>query len=273
VPADTAGPADRHRLVCRRAAVRPPLDGLLAGAPWDTATRSPTFVDMETGAPGFYDTQVAVLYDDHALYAGFWIEEPHPAAVLTERDSLIFAENDVEIFVDGGDAYYELEINALNTVYEVLFVWRDTYIAGGRFDVPELDLRAAGASTFGGNFDRDTATFWTGTHPRGQRFAFRDWDLPGLRTAVTVQGALNDPSVRSEGWRVEVEIPWTGLALVAGDRPCPPEPGDEWRMFFGRFQQLAVGTTPINPAWCLTPHGEYDTHRPERFTTVVFSES
>ena len=51
----------------------------------------------------------------------------------------------------------------------------------------------------------------------------------------------------------------------------PPRPGDQWQMFFGRFQQLMVGSTPINPAWCLTPHGVMDTHQPERFTTVTFA--
>ena len=47
--ADAEGPVDRHRLVCRRASVRPPLDALLTGAPWDTAERSPSFVDNATG--------------------------------------------------------------------------------------------------------------------------------------------------------------------------------------------------------------------------------
>ncbi len=40
-------------------------------------------------------------------------------AHLTERDSIIFQESDVEVFIDGGDAYYELEINALGTLHEV----------------------------------------------------------------------------------------------------------------------------------------------------------
>jgi hypothetical protein len=154
----------------------------------------------------------------------------------------------------------------------VLFVWRDAFDREPRFAAAGLDPLGPAAATFAGNFDRETATFWTGTHPRGQRWAFRDHDLPGLRTAVSVQGRLNDTSERSAGWRAEIELPWSGLALVAGDRPVPPLPGDEWRLFFGRFQQLAVGSTPINPAWCLTPHGVADTHRPERFTRVVFAD-
>ena len=63
-----------------------------------------------------------------------------PTAAQTERDSLIFHENDVEVFIDGGDCYYEFEINALGTIYEVFFIWRDAYRRGSRFDVPEFDL-------------------------------------------------------------------------------------------------------------------------------------
>ena len=77
--------------------------------------------------PGFLDTRAAALWDDEALYIAFWIEEPFVEARLTQRDSTIFQENDVEVFIDGGDCYYEFEINALNTVYEVFFIWKDAY--------------------------------------------------------------------------------------------------------------------------------------------------
>ena len=68
-----------------------------------------------------YDTRAALMWDEEALYVGFWCEEPFPAATLTERDSLLWVENDLEVFIDGGDSYYELELNALNVVYEVFY--------------------------------------------------------------------------------------------------------------------------------------------------------
>ncbi|MEP7356882.1 MAG: carbohydrate-binding family 9-like protein, partial [Anaerolineales bacterium] len=130
------------------------IDGLLADPAWAAAPKSPRFVDMVTGEPGFFDTRAAALWDDENLYIGFWIEEPFVEAHLTQRDALIFTENDVEVFIDGGDAYYEFEINALNTVYEVFFIWQDAYRRGGRFDVPEFDLLSGRALSFGGNYDR-----------------------------------------------------------------------------------------------------------------------
>jgi len=61
---------------------------------------------------------------------------------------LIFRENDVEVFIDGGDCYYEFEINALGTIYEVFFIWQDAYKRGGRFDVPECFTRVHFSSQY-----------------------------------------------------------------------------------------------------------------------------
>ena len=216
------------------------------------------------------DTHSAVLWDDENLYVGFWIEEPYPQAKLTGRDSLIFQENDVELFIDGGDCYYEFEINALGTIYEVLFVWRDAFL-GERFSGTEFDLKQPDVYSFGGDFDRTPEHFWEGTHPRGTRWAFRNWDFAGLRSAVAVDGSLNDPNHKSKGWTVEIALPWAGMSVIAGNRSLPPKDGDEWKMFFGRFQKLAVADKDVQAAWCLSPHGIYDTHMPEKFSTVRFS--
>ena len=118
------------------------------------AVKSPRFVDMTTGYLAFYDTRSAALWDDENLYIAFWAEEPYVAATITERDGIIFKENDLEVFIDGGDCYYELEVNALNTVYEVFFIWKDAYKKGGKFDVPAFDVHKEKAYTFGGNDDR-----------------------------------------------------------------------------------------------------------------------
>lgn len=250
---------------------RPSLSGTLRDACWQRAQKSPRFVDMATGQPGWFDTRAAVLWDDEALYVGFWIEEPFPTAHLTERDSIVFTENDVEVFIDGGDAYYELEINARNTVYEVFFIWRDAYVRGGRFDVPEFDLVSRKAFSFAGDFDRRPESFWWGTHSRGPRWAFLDYDFPGLQTAVHVDGTLNDSGQISRGWTAEIRLPWAGMGHLAGGRTLPPEEGDEWRLFFGRFQKIPLGEQTAQAAWCWTPHGVTDTHMPERFTPVRFT--
>jgi hypothetical protein len=254
-----------------RTDIKPSLTGRLTDDVWQRAPKSPAFVDMATGRPALYETRAAALWDDECLYVGYWIEEPYPQAHQTERDSIIFLGNDVELFIDGGDCYYELEINALGTIYEVFFIWRDAYHRGGRFDLPEFDLIDRKAFSFAGDFDRTPASFWWGTHPRGPRWAFLDWDFPGIRSAVHVEGTLNQTDQPSRGWTVEIALPWEGMAPLANGRPLPPRDGDEWRLFFGRFQNIPIADRHVQAAWCWSPHGIYDTHMPEKFTPVRFS--
>lgn len=71
---------------------------------------------------------------------------------------------------------------------------------------------------------------------------------------------------------MELALPWAGMKHLAGGRSLPPKGGDIWKMFFGRFQKIQTNDGEAQAAWCLTPHGVYDTHMPERFTEVRFVE-
>ena len=246
--------------ICHRTACAPD---------WSRAVRSPRFADMVTGEPGLFDTRAAALWDDQNLYVHFWIEEPFIEAHQTERDSLIFLENDVELFIDGGDCYYEFEINALGTIYEILFLWQDAY---SKFPADEFDVHRRRALSFAGDDDRSGESFWRGTHPRGARWAFRDWDFPGLESSVALDGYLNDRTRISRGWEVDLKLPWAGMKHLANGRSLPPRDGDTWRLFFGRFEKLMIHGREVqpHPAWCWTPPGVLDTHRPDRWTPVLF---
>lgn len=263
-------PKDLARYTCLRAARPIAIDGRLDKPAWRNAPRSPRFVDLVGGGPAFLGTRMASLWDDENLYVAFWVEEPDVRARLADRDALVWTENDVEIFIGGEDCYYEFEINALGTVYEVCYVWQDALKAGSRFDLPEFDLRTRRVDVLGGFQD---ALRW-GRHPRGARWAFMDWDFPGLRTAVRVEGTLNDPSDIDQGWTAEIAFPWRGMGILAGLRPLPPRPGDVWRMDFSRFERLdycGVKAEP-HPGWALNRHGVYDSHIPECFSFVHFSD-
>jgi hypothetical protein len=250
------------------------IDGNLNKPVWQKAVKSPRFVDMVNGDTAFYDTRTAVLWDDENLYLGFWSEDPYVIATQKERDSIIFLESDLEVFIDGGDCYYELEMSALNTVYEVFFIWKDAYKKGGKFDVPEFDVFKEKAMTFGGDYDRSGKDFWWGRHPRKLRWAFIDYNMPGLKTGVNVDGKINDPNHVDKGWTLEIAIPWKSMKWLANGRSLPPREGDTWRIFFGRFQKLMSSGKEVepHPAWAFNKHGLYDTHIPECWTYVHFSE-
>lgn len=255
---------------CLRTPERIDVDGRLDKPRWDKAPRSPRFVDMVSGFPGFWDTTMAALWDDTRLYVAFWVEEPDVRAEFTVRDSPVYRENDIEVFIGGEDCYYEFQINALGTVYEVFYIWQDAYTRGSRFDTPEFDLTARQVDVLGGFQDE----LRHNRHPRGRRWAFLDWDFSGLETAVRVQGSLNDRGVVDQGWTVELAFPWEGMRVLAGGRPLPPNPGDTWRMDFSRFEALEYNgiRAERSPGWSFNPHGVYDSHIPECFTRVHFSD-
>ena len=248
------------------------IDGNLNKTPWLNATWSKRFKDMATGDAGMYNTQTALLWSDEYLYIALKVEEPFVEAKLIERDSIIFLENDLEVFIEGRDCYYELEVNAANTIYEVFFIWKDAYQKGGRFDTLQFDVHQSQAYTFGGDYDRTGASFWKGTHPRGIRWAFTNFDMPGLQTSVQVDGTLNDNTDIDKGWSLEIAIPWSSLQMLDDQRSVPPAEGDVWKLFLGRFQKLVVAGKEVvpHPAMALNSHGVYDTHLPDKWSRVEF---
>ena len=254
---------------CYRTSEPIKIDGRLDEPSWQKAPKSPRFVDLVTGEPGPMDTHAAALWDDESLYIAFWIEEPYVQAKFTKRDSPIYMENDVEVFIAGKDCYYEFEINALGTIYEVFFIWQDAYKKGDIFDRSEFDLLNQRVDVLGGF--QDNLRF--GKHPRGKRWAFQDWDFPGLESTVHVDGTINDNSDIDRGWTVELAFPWKGMGPLAEGRSLPPQDGDTWRLDFSRFEALDFCGEPVQPppGWAFNKHGVYDSHIPECFTFVHFS--
>jgi hypothetical protein len=240
------------------------IDGKLDEAFWKSASRSNPFKDIISGADAYLDTRAAVLWDDQNLYIGYWIEEPDVTATLTRRDAPIYKDNDVELFIAGQDGYYEFEINSFGTIYEVLFFWLDAYEKNGYHNLPEFNRNAKGAKPFNGVGYR---------HPRGRRIGFWEWDMPALRSAVHIDGTLNNNHDRDKGWTVEIAIPWSSLKILAeGDRRAlPPLKGDTWRMDFSRFN-VKKGTTNDSGGWAWSSHGVWDSHVPECFTYIEFSD-
>jgi hypothetical protein len=257
-------------VTCFRARERILIDGDLAKSAWRDARRSPSFVDMVSGEPSLYDTRVACQWDDERFYVAYWVEEPQVRATLTERDSFVWNDNDVELFVAGDDCYYELEINAFGTVYEAFFVWQDALRRGSRLERAGFDPLGRNVDVLGGFQD---ASRW-GKHPRGRRYAFLDFDLAGLETAVRVDGSINDPATTDREWTVEMALPWTSLAVLFDGRALPPCEGEILRCDFSRFEALRVHGKPLpeNPGMSLNPHGVYDSHIPESFSVVHFTD-
>jgi len=243
------------------------IDGRLDEESWQGAAPTSRFVDLMSGGHAWYDTHGRILWDDQYLYVGIRLEEPDVAGTYTTRDAPLYRQNNAELFVAGESAYYELEINALGTLYEAFFVWQDAYEKDGYAEEPQLSLDAGRRIGFRGVGYRD--------HPRGPRHAFLGYDLPGLLSAVQIDGTLNDDSDEDTGWTVELALPWESLrALARGDgRPIPPEPGDVWHMNLFRFNSYKEPPPAEDSgAWAWARHGVWDSHVPEVFPRVRFED-
>jgi len=239
------------KYVCARTAGPITVDGRLDEASWTEAEWTEVFGDIEGPSkpePRFR-TRAQMLWDDAYLYIGVYLEEPDVWATLTERDSVIFQDNDFEVFIDpDGDThdYYELEVNALNTVWDLLLV--KPYRDGGP--------------------------------------AVNAWDIQDLKTAVDVQGTLNDPSDRDRAWTVEMAVPFRVLRECIPSKPERPAPGDQWRMNFSRVEyrpdvvdgayvkakDKATGRALPEDNWTWAPQGVVNIHYPEMWAFVQFSE-
>lgn len=256
-----------YRYAAKRARERICIDGKLDDTAWQTATKTTSFVDLITGNPTLHQTQGAVLWDSHALYVGFWVTEPNIEAKYEQRDDRIYLENDIEIFIAGRDAYYELELNAKGTIYEALFVWRNRYKPGNYHRVPQLGRSAADSRLFDG-VDLNG-------HPRGKRFAFMRYDLPGLQTAVHLNGSLNDRTDTDQGWTVELALPWTSLSVLSASENATssPRPGEQLRLNLFRFNKYKTAIPAEDSGgWALSKHGVWDSHIPELYPIVTLTD-
>jgi len=244
-----AMPFAPRRYVAYRATAGLRIDGRLDEPSWASTAWTDQFVDIEGDrqpAPRFR-TRAKMLWDDDNFYVAAELEEPDVWATLTERDSVIFHDNDFEVFIDpDGDthAYYELEVNALGTVWDLLLI--KPYRDGGP--------------------------------------AIHGWDIAGLQAAVDVRGTPNRAGDRDEGWSVEIAMPWKILREAAANRR-PPQPGDRWRVNFSRVQwqvdaaegryvkRRKPGSADPLPEdnWVWSPQGAINMHLPERWGYVQFS--
>ena len=76
-----------------------------------------------TGATPRQGTRVSAAWDELAWHVRFEADAVAPWATLTERDSAIWTEEVVEVFLDPiGDlaSYFEIEINPLGTVTDLI---------------------------------------------------------------------------------------------------------------------------------------------------------
>ncbi len=224
------------------------IDGKADETSWQKANWSEYFLDIEGNKKPVptYRTHVKMLWDEKNLYILAELEEPNVWAYYTTRDQIVFHENDFEIFIDPDHDthnYFEFELNAQNTLFD-LFMPKP-YRNGGKYDI--------------------------------------GWDAAGFKSAVFVDGTVNEPKDADKKWTVEMAIPFSALEIEGSF--MVPKNGDYWKIGFSRVQwqtEIVDGkyqkvkdpeTNRFLPEdnWVWSEQGVVNMHFPERWGIAGFS--
>ena len=227
------------------------LDGKANETSWENAVWTELFQDIEglLKPQPAYQTRVKMLWDKQCLYLLAELEEPHIWAYYRQHDQIVYHENDFEVFIDpdcDSHNYFEFEVNAANTLFD-LFLPKP-YRNGGN---PLLT-----------------------------------WDAQGFKSAVSVDGTLNDPKDQDKKWTVEMAIPFSSLQSETIETPVPGD-GEIWKIDFsrvewqteivdGKYQKKKddrTGKFLSENNWVWNATGEVNMHVPERWGMLQFSKN
>jgi hypothetical protein len=232
-----------------RCTVPPEIDGDINDKIWDSAPWSSAFIDIEGSSKPkpYYDTHFKMLWDKKNLYIAARLYDRHIWATLTQRESVIFEDNDFELFIDpDGDAhnYMELEVNAYGTIWDLFL--NKPYRDGGRAD--------------------------------------NKWNFEGLRMAVKVYGKINRTTGKDSCWTIEMALPWESIIEYSASKSIPVD-GEQWRMNFSRVQWKTNikdykyikerdkhGKLIPEHNWVWSPQGAIAMHQPETWGYVQFTD-
>lgn len=195
--ATCARAADRKvpRYTIQRAAGKIVIDGKLDEPAWKSAKSVGKFRFAWWKAGKKEQTEAKLLWDDKYLYVSYRCEDAHIAGTRTKRDSAVYRDDCVEVFIAPNpkqpDNYFNIEMN-------VRGAWLDQHHPDG----PGVKVK-------------------------------REWNARGVKIAVTIDGTLNDDNDTDRGWILEAAIPFANYAKVA--KNTPPKPGDVWSLNLNRL--------------------------------------
>lgn len=225
------------------------IDGIDNEKVWNQAKYSDDFIDIEGLKTPTQKTNVKLLWDKNYLYVFAKLFENHIWGDITERDDVIFYNNDFEVFINPNNhvfSYGEIEINALGTVWD-LYLNRP-YRLKGKAD--------------------------------------NSWNIDGLKSAVNINGTINNPNDVDNFWTVEMAIPLDKISQLKTTLDYDnPKIGDVWRINFSRvnwdyeLKNEKYFRKKINDKylpeynWVWSQQGTVNMHLPENWGYLIFSEN
>lgn len=186
------------------------IDGKIDEEAWKLATPSMPFM-TSNGSVSELTVTVKSVWDDTNLYFAFEVKDQHIGSTLKNRDDELWTQDCIEIYLDAksdGNNYLEIQVSPANVVFDALFT--------GHRTPPWQEAKAH--------------------------------DIPGLKTAVHIDGTLNKDDDVDNGYSVEVAIP---LASIPDFGDIPPTLGSTIRANFFRIDATGgkvIGASAFSPA-------------------------
>lgn len=256
---------------CRKIASKIVIDGKPDEWAWRKAPSIP-FTGYVTNESAPYPTSAKLLWDDEYLYVAYFFDEPdiraywsftsanapacvwenyernrfpNPEANHTEdriESRIMMMDRFAKFFLDpdgNGTNYMELHINALNNHFHNWY---------------SLPLQGRPLKKIGGPSAVKAETLFS---------------LPGLKSAVFVEGTVNAPDDIDKGWTVELAIPWDTLQLLS-EKKRMPKPGESWGLHLGRVFRVAPGAG--NEYWGWPFLEVRASHQTEKYGKLTFRD-
>lgn len=212
---------------CRKTAEIMVVDGLAKEAMWENLT--PVSFVSNTSEPLKANSWFKAVWDNDYLYFYFWMDDKDLTGKMTERDAHLWNEEVMEIFLDADcnpKTYYEFEWNPLNTL---------------------LDLYVLNPGC-----NREIIRQWW------------SWNCEGIKSAIVLEGTINDNSDMDKGWGLEVAIPFSEIQSAAN---IPPKVDDIWKFDLTRREGTEAEETLQKSSW-LPP----SCHFPLSYGTLIFKK-
>ena len=214
-----------RQAVCRWASKPPVLDGKLDDPCWQQATVIDHFASFWNKTPRA-GTRAFLVWDDEAIYYAGAMTDAEVRSFGTHRNDTLWEGDVFELF---------LKPSAERPEY---------------FE-------------FQGNpreFVFEMAFSRRGEHPD----PYSKGPVLGTKAVAVVNGTVDHPGDKDQGWTIEGRIPWTAFALTG----AKPKPGDSWLFAICRYDYGPQGTEPVQMS--SAPLTQLSFHRYEDYGTLRF---
>lgn len=213
---------------CPKVSVPPVIDGKLGDEAWNAAPPV-RLVLSTTGQPATKQTIARMCWDNENLYISFDCQDEDIWNDYTKRDDPVYNQEVCEAFLVPTcdlDRYFEINVSPRNVVFDALIRHAVKGIPGEGTD--------------------------------------HGWTCEGLRTAVVLDGTIDNRKDKDKGYTVEMAVPFAGLGAPT------PKPGQRWR---GNLYRIDLMPEPAEfQSWSPTMQVPAAFHVPEQFGTIFFEE-